>query len=148
MHGHHDSDHYDVQFTTRQLVLLFGLLIVIVVGVFVGGIVIGRGMAPDAAEAMMAARRSSPVPAPPPAKAAPAAIAEAPDRLARQHLGEYHPLTGMFERLGYDSDSEHSDSESTVDGGAPPEPDADHDVARTMQDEINVDDARGRPEFN
>ena len=77
MHGHHDSDHYDVQFTTRQLVLLFGLLIVIVAGVFVGGIVIGRGMAPDAAEAMMA-RRTSPVPAPPPAEAAPASVAEAP----------------------------------------------------------------------
>ena len=29
MHGHHDSDHYDVQFTTRQLVMLFGLLIVV-----------------------------------------------------------------------------------------------------------------------
>lgn len=78
MHGHHDSDHYDVQFTTRQLVMLFGLLIVIVVGVFVGGIVIGRGMAPDAAEAMMAARRTSPGPAPPPATAAPASVAEAP----------------------------------------------------------------------
>ena len=78
MHGHHDSDHYDVQFTTRQLVMLFGLLIVIVVGVFVGGIVIGRGMAPDAAEAMMA-RRTSPVPAPPPAKAAPASVADAPE---------------------------------------------------------------------
>ena len=78
MHGHHDSDHYDVQFTTRQLVMLFGLLIVIVVGVFVGGIVIGRGMAPAAAEAMMAARRTSPGPAPPPAKAAPASVAEAP----------------------------------------------------------------------
>ncbi|MXW39267.1 MAG: SPOR domain-containing protein [Acidobacteria bacterium] len=78
MHGHHDSDHYDVQFTTRQLVMLFGLLIVIVVGVFVGGIVIGRGMAPDAAEAMMA-RRTSPVPAPPAAKAAPASVAEAPE---------------------------------------------------------------------
>ena len=77
MHGHHDSDHYDVQFTTRQLVLLFGLLIVIVVGVFVGGIVIGRGMAPDAAEAMMA-RRTSPAPAPPPVEAAPASVAEAP----------------------------------------------------------------------
>lgn len=77
MHGHHDSDHYDVQFTTRQLVMLFGLLIVIVVGVFVGGIVIGRGMAPDAAEAMMA-RRTSPVPAPPPAKATPTPVAEAP----------------------------------------------------------------------
>ena len=79
MHGHHDSDHYDVQFTTRQLVMLFGLLIVIVVGVFVGGIVIGRGMAPDAAEAMMAARRTSPGPAPPPAKAAPASVADAPE---------------------------------------------------------------------
>ncbi len=78
MHGHHDSDHYDVQFTTRQLVMLFGLLIVIVVGVFVGGIVIGRGMAPDAAEAMMA-RRTSPVPAPPAAKAVPASVAEAPE---------------------------------------------------------------------
>ena len=77
MHGHHDSDHYDVQFTTRQLVMLFGLLIVIVVGVFVGGIVIGRGMVPDAAEAMMA-RRTSPVPAPAPAKAAPPSVAEAP----------------------------------------------------------------------
>ena len=77
MHGHHDSDHYDVQFTTRQLVMLFGLLIVIVVGVFVGGIVIGRGMAPDAAEAMMA-RRTSPVPPPPPAEAAPTSVAEAP----------------------------------------------------------------------
>ena len=74
MPGHDDSDHYDVQFTTRQLVMLFGLLIVIVVGVFVGGIVIGRGMAPDAAEAMMAARRTSPGPAPPPAKAAPASV--------------------------------------------------------------------------
>ena len=77
MHGHHDSDHYDVQFTTRQLVMLFGLLIVIVVGVFVGGIVIGRGMAPDAAEAMMA-RRTSPAPAPPAAKAASTSVAEAP----------------------------------------------------------------------
>lgn len=76
MHGHHDSDHYDVQFTTRQLVLLFGLLIVIVVGVFVGGIVIGRGMAPDAAEAMIA-RRTSPVPAPTPAKAVPTSVTEA-----------------------------------------------------------------------
>ena len=78
MHGHHDSDHYDVQFTTRQLVMLFGLLIVIVVGVFVGGIVIGRGMAPDAAEAMMA-RRTSPAPAPPAAKASPASVAVAPE---------------------------------------------------------------------
>lgn len=78
MHGHHDSDHYDVQFTTRQLVLLFGLLIVIVVGVFVGGIVIGRGMAPDAAEAMTA-RRASPVPAPTPAKAAPTPVADSPE---------------------------------------------------------------------
>ncbi|MCY4626972.1 MAG: SPOR domain-containing protein [Acidobacteria bacterium] len=75
MHGHHDSDHYDVQFTTRQLVLLFGLLIVIVVGVFVGGIVIGRGMVPGAAEAMTA-RRASPAPVPPPSETA--AVAEAP----------------------------------------------------------------------
>lgn len=78
MHGHHDSDHYDVQFTTRQLVLLFGLLIVIVVGVFVGGIVIGRGMVPGAAEAMMA-RRASPAPTPPPSAAPAAAVAEAPE---------------------------------------------------------------------
>ena len=102
MHGHHDSDHYDVQFTTRQLVMLFGLLIVIVVGVFVGGIVIGRGMAPDAAEAMMA-RRTSPVPAPPPAKAAPASVADAPEedtlrlpirsepKPAAEHRGPYGP---------------------------------------------------------
>ena len=69
MHGHQDSDHYDVQFSTRQLVLLFGLLIVIVVGVFVGGIVIGRGMAPSGAEALVA-RGVSPAPAP--------ALAEAP----------------------------------------------------------------------
>ena len=80
MHGHHDSDHYDVQFTTRQLVMLFGLLIVIVVGVFVGGIVIGRGMAPGAAEAMMA-RRTSPTPVPPPA-ATPAATSPAATRPA------------------------------------------------------------------
>lgn len=42
-----------------------------------GGIVIGRGMAPGAAEAVMA-RRASPTPAPPPAKAAPTSVAEAP----------------------------------------------------------------------
>lgn len=82
MHGQHDSDHYDVQFTTRQLVLLFGLLIVIVVGVFVGGIVIGRGMAPGAAEAMMA-RRANPVPVPPAASAPATTAAEAPEDALR-----------------------------------------------------------------
>lgn len=77
MHGHQDSDHYDVQFSTRQLVLLFGLLVVIVVGVFVGGIVIGRGMAPSGAEALVA-RGVSPAPARP-APATPArARREAP----------------------------------------------------------------------
>jgi hypothetical protein len=75
-------------------------------------------------------------------------VANAAYEAARQTFGEEHPLTLKLLRLALDSDSEHSDSESTVDGGAPPEPDADHDVARTMQDEINVDDARGRPEFN
>lgn len=78
MHGHHDSDHYDVQFTTRQLVLLFGLLIVIVAGVFVGGVVIGRGMAPGVADTLVA-RRAAPVPPPASANApAPARVAEAP----------------------------------------------------------------------
>ena len=75
-------------------------------------------------------------------------VADAAYEAARQTFGEEHPLTEKLERLARGSDSEHSDSEPTVDGGAPPEPDADHDVARTMQDEINVDDARGRPEFN
>ena len=32
------------------------------------------------------------------------AIADDIESIARQHLGEYHPLTGMFERLGYDSE--------------------------------------------
>ena len=79
MHGHHDSDHYDVQFTTRQLVLLFGLLIVIVAGVFVGGIVIGRGMAPEVAETLVA-RRATPVPPPARSPAADPArgVSEAP----------------------------------------------------------------------
>ena len=73
-------------------------------------------------------------------------VADAAYEAARQTFGEDHPLTEKLEGLVYDS--EDSDSESTVDGGAPPEPDADHDVARAMQDEINVDDAQGRPEFN
>ena len=76
--GHHDDDHGGVQLTTRQVLLLFSLLMVIGAGVLVGGIVIGRGMAPDAAEATMA-RRTSPVPAPPPAKAAPTSVAEVPE---------------------------------------------------------------------
>lgn len=38
MSGYQDSDHYDVQFSTRQLALLLGVLVVIVGGVFVGGI--------------------------------------------------------------------------------------------------------------
>ena len=77
MHGY-DNDHYDVQFSTRQVVLLFGLLTVIVVGVFVGGIVIGRGMGPSAGEALMA-RRAAPAPAPARTAAAqPPALTEAP----------------------------------------------------------------------
>ena len=94
MNGH-DSDHYDVQFTTRQLVLMFGLLIVIVVGVFVGGIVIGRGMAPGAADAVMA-RRTNPVPAPAPARTPASAVAEAPadDALRLPIRSEPQPAAG------------------------------------------------------
>lgn len=62
MSSYRDNDHYDIQFTTRQLAVLFGLLAVIVGGVFVGGIVIGRGMSPGMAEAI-SARRSAPPPA-------------------------------------------------------------------------------------
>ena len=51
------------------------------------------------------------------------AIADDIESIARQHFGEYHPLTGMFERLGYDSE-DSGDTESTADGGEPPEPDA------------------------
>ena len=96
MNGH-DSDHYDVQFTTRQLVLMFGLLIVIVVGVFVGGIVIGRGMAPGAADAVMA-RRTNPVPVPAPARTP--AVAEAPveDALRLPIRSEPQPAAGTPER--------------------------------------------------
>ena len=83
MHGHHDSDHYDVQFTTRQLVLLFGLLMVIVVGVFVGGIVIGRGMAPGMTDTVVA-RRATPVP--PPAKTTPATTARVTEAPAEDTL--------------------------------------------------------------
>ena len=99
MHGHHDSDHYDVQFTTRQLVLMFGLLIVIVVGVFVGGIVIGRGMAPGAADAVMA-RRTNPVPAPTPARTPAGAVAEAPaeDALRLPIRSEPQPAAKTPER--------------------------------------------------
>ena len=96
MNGH-DSDHYDVQFTTRQLVLMFGLLIVIVVGVFVGGIVIGRGMAPGAADAVMA-HRTNPVPVPAPARTP--AVAEAPveDALRLPIRSEPQPAAGTPER--------------------------------------------------
>ena len=38
------DDYYDVQFTTRQLAILLGLLILIVGGVFVGGILVGRSL--------------------------------------------------------------------------------------------------------
>ena len=98
MNGH-DSDHYDVQFTTRQLVLMFGLLIVIVVGVFVGGIVIGRGMAPGAADAVMA-RRTNPVPVPTPARTPASAVAEAPadDALRLPIRSEPQPAAGTPER--------------------------------------------------
>ncbi len=97
MHGHHDSDHYDVQFTTRQLVLMFGLLIVIVVGVFVGGIVIGRGMAPGAADAVMA-RRTNPVPAPTPARTPAVAEAPAEDALRLPIRSEPQPAARTPER--------------------------------------------------
>ena len=99
MHGHHDSDHYDVQFTTRQLVLMFGLLISIVVGVFVGGIVIGRGMAPGAADAVMA-RRTNPVPVPTPARTPAGAVAEAPaeDALRLPIRSEPQPAARTPER--------------------------------------------------
>ncbi len=40
------DDHYDVQFTTRQLAILLGLLVLVVGGVFVGGVLIGRNLAP------------------------------------------------------------------------------------------------------
>ncbi len=98
MNGH-DSDHYDVQFTTRQLVLMFGLLIVIVVGVFVGGIVIGRGMAPGAADAVMA-RRTNPVPVPAPARTPAVAVAEAPaeDALRLPIRSEQQPAARTPER--------------------------------------------------
>ncbi len=94
MHGH-DSDHYDVQFTTRQLVVLFGLLIVIVVGVFVGGIVIGRGMAPGAADAVVA-RRTNPVPVP--SRAATPAEAPAEDVLRLPIRSEPQPTAPAAER--------------------------------------------------
>ncbi len=97
------DDHYDVQFTTRQLAILLGLLILIVGGVFVGGILIGRNLAPPtiasiapsedpivsggtpaaptpAGEPAVSAEPSaaSPAPAPEPAAASPAPAA-APD---------------------------------------------------------------------
>ncbi len=100
MHGHHDSDHYDVQFTTRQLVLMFGLLIVIVVGVFVGGIVIGRGMAPGAQD-LVVARQVNPVPTPArPAAATSAAASEAPaeDALRLPIRSEPTPAARTAER--------------------------------------------------
>jgi len=40
------DDYYDVPFTTRQLAILLGLRIIIVGGVFVGGILVGRNLAP------------------------------------------------------------------------------------------------------
>ena len=51
-----DSEQYEIQFTTRQLALVFGGLVLIVAGVFVGGILIGRGLAPGEAEALLARR--------------------------------------------------------------------------------------------
>ena len=81
----HDSDHYDIQFTTRQFAVLFGLLVVIVGGVFVGGIVIGRGMSPETARAIAARRQAPPPPASEPA--APAAV----DRAAADAPGSTDP---------------------------------------------------------
>ena len=50
-------------------------------------------------------------------------IADDIESIARRHLGDDHPHTLMFERLGYDSE-DSGDTESTADGGEPPEPDA------------------------
>ena len=50
-------------------------------------------------------------------------IADDIESIARRHLGDDHPHTRMFERLGYDSE-DSGDTESTADGGEPPEPDA------------------------
>lgn len=67
MSSYDDQDHYDIQFSTRQLALLFGLLVVIVGGVFVGGIVIGRNMSHEAREVIAARRSGGPIVPPPPA---------------------------------------------------------------------------------
>ena len=61
MSSYDDQDHYDIQFSTRQLALLFGLLVVIVGGVFVGGIVIGRNMSHEAREVIAARRSGGPI---------------------------------------------------------------------------------------
>ena len=55
-----DNEQYEIQFTTRQLALVFGGLVLIVAGVFVGGILIGRGLAPGEAEALLAHRGPAP----------------------------------------------------------------------------------------
>ncbi len=60
------DDHYDVQFTTRQLAILFGLLILIVGGVFVGGILIGRNLAPPMVATTASPPPAEPAPPPPP----------------------------------------------------------------------------------
>lgn len=65
-----DSEQYEIQFTTRQLALLFGGLVLVVAGVFVGGILIGRGLTPGDAQALLA-RRSAPPPETTAAAAAP-----------------------------------------------------------------------------
>ena len=78
MSGIQDSDHYDIQFTTRPLALLFGLLAVIVTGVFVGGIVIGRGMTPGAPETVVAQRIPEMAPSPAASPEAPVAGDPAP----------------------------------------------------------------------
>ena len=71
MSSYDDQDHFDIQFSTRQLAVLFGLLVVIVGGVFVGGIVIGRNMSHEARDVIAARRSGGPIV--PPAKSGDAA---------------------------------------------------------------------------
>ncbi len=61
------DDYYDVQFTTRQLAVLLGLLIIIVGGVFVGGILVGRNLAPPG----LVAGAPAPLPEEPPSESTP-----------------------------------------------------------------------------
>ena len=71
------DEQYEIQFTTRQLALLFGGLVLVVAGVFVGGIVIGRGLSPG--ESAARAARRTPPPTAVAQAATPAAAATAGD---------------------------------------------------------------------